>query len=252
MNRSIIKSRAGYEICCRHTLTGTEDKVVLIMHGFGSSKESFTAEMLAQYLPQKGIGTFAFDFPAHGESPVSGDQLTLTNCLADMEAAEEEIKRFAPGARIGYFGSSFGAYMTLLYLASAAEQGREYGNKAFLRSAAVEMPQLLANRTKEGAALLECQGYLMADEDYVRPLKLTREFFDELDANDVFEAYQTGTAELYMVHGSADDVASPEAAARFAEQAGAQLTVIDGGDHQLSLPGMPEQVIALAERFFSK
>lgn len=250
MNRSIIQSGAGYEICCGHTLTGTEDKVVLIMHGFGSSKKSFTAEMLAERLPAAGIGTFAFDFPAHGESPAAGEQLTLANCLADMEAAEEEIKRLAPGAEIGYFGSSFGAYMTLLYLASAAERNRKTGKKAFLRSAAVEMPKLLPNKTPEGATSLAERGYLIADEDYQRPLKLTRRFFHELDANDVFQKYKAWTARLAMVHGGADEVASPEAAARFAEFAGAELTMIPGGDHSLSLPGMPERVLALALSFF--
>lgn len=248
----MIKSRAGYEIPCLHTITGTEKKAVLIMHGFGSSKESFTAQMLAEHFPKAGIGTFAFDFPAHGESPAAGEQLTLTNCLADMERAESELRRLAPEAEIGYFGSSFGAYMTLLYLASAADEGRAFGKKAFLRSAAVEMPLLLANKTPEGAKLLAEQGYLMADEDYLRPLKLTQEFFDELDANDVFQRYRAGTAELAMVHGTGDDTASPEAARRFAAQAEAQITMIRGGDHQLSLPGMPQQVVELAASFFGE
>lgn len=244
-----IKGTNGYEIPCTHTLTGAEKKAVLIMHGFGSSKESPTAQMLAEHFPKQGIGTLALDFPAHGESTVDGAYLTLANCLADMKAAEEEIRRLAPKAEIGYFGSSFGAYMTLLYLAS----GQAGGKKAFLRSSAVEMPEILRQRAAGERGLLEKQGYLMADEDYLRPLKLVREFFDELAANDVFEIYTAGRPEnvrLHMVHGTADETASFEAAARFAQLSGAEFTSLEGGDHRLSLPGMPEKVTELAAGFF--
>lgn len=249
MVKTTVTGTKGYDIPCLHTLTGGEKRAVLIMHGFGSSKESPTARMLAEDFPQAGIGTLAFDFPAHGESPADGERLTLTNCLADMKAAEEEIRRLAPEAEIGYFGSSFGAYMTLLYLAS----GKAGGRRAFLRSSAVEMPKILREWASEERELLEQQGYLMADEDYVRPLKLMREFFDELDANDLFEIYEAGSrkgAELCMIHGRADETASFEAAARFARLSGAAFTAVEGGDHRLSLPGMPEQVSRLAMRFF--
>lgn len=249
MTGTRIKGTNGYEIPCIHTLTGAEKKAVLIIHGFGSSKESPTAQMLAERFPQKGIGTLAMDLPAHGESPVDGERLTLANCLADMKAAEQELKRLAPEADIFYFGSSFGAYLTLLYLAS----GKAGGRKAFLRSSAVEMPKILRKRASENRELLEKQGCLTVDENYVRPLKLMRGFFDELDANDVFERYKAGgadSAELYMVHGSLDETASFEAAKDFAGLAGAQFTVLEGGDHRLSLPGMPEQVTELAAGFF--
>lgn len=247
MANIMIQGKNGYEIACVQAATGREEKAVLIMHGFGSSKDGFTAAMLTEEFPKKGIAALAFDFPAHGESPVDGDFFTLENCLADMASAEEALKRLAPKAEIGYFGSSFGAYMTLLYLAS----GKASGKKAFLRSAAVEMPDLLANRTEAGKRLLEQQGYIMEEEEGMRPLKLTQRLFDGLDANDVFQQYKRGTALLHMVHGTEDEAASFEAARRFAELKGAKLTVLEGGDHQLSRPGMPEQVLDLAAKFFS-
>lgn len=242
-----LTAKEGRLIPCAHTLTGKEKQVILIFHGFGSSKESPTVKMLEEHLPQKGMGTFAIDFPAHGESPADGASLTLENCLSDMSAAEQEVKRLAPGAEIGYFGSSFGAYMTLLYLAA----GKGTGKRAFLRSAAVEMPDILRSRAGEaGKQLLEQQGYLMADEGYVRPLKLVQELFDELDENNVFDKYKKGIARLRMVHGTKDEEASFEAAERFARMAGAEFTAVEGGDHQLSRPGMPERVLELAQGFF--
>lgn len=246
MKKEMLKSRKGYEIPCLHTLTGDERKAVLIAHGFGSSKESPTAAMLAEALPQEGIGTLAFDFPAHGDSPVDGLKLTMGNCLDDLAAAEARIRELAPDAEIGYFGSSFGAYTVLNYLAERQPAGK----KAFLRSAAVEMPKLFHHKTEDEQRQLEEKGYVMLDQDYLRPLKLTQAFFDDLDAHDVFQLYRTGLAELAMVHGSEDETASPEAARRFAKEFGARLVMIPGGDHRLSHPGMPEEVLRLAAAFF--
>lgn len=241
-----ITGADGRIIPCIHTLTGDEDRAVLIFHGFGSSKESPTAELLAEVFPRKGLGTLAIDFPAHGDSPADGTSLTLAACLADMKAAEQELKRLAPKAKPAYFGSSFGAYMTILYLASGQAEGRD----AFLRSAAVEMPKILREKIAPDKELLERQGYLMADENYRRPLKLARAFFRELDENDVFSRYKKGTARLHMIHGTLDETASFEAAKRFAEGAGAGFTALEGGDHRLSLPGMPEKTAELAAGFF--
>ena len=80
--------RDSYDIPYRME-KGSGDKVVIVAHGFASSKESPTVEMLAKELPEKGIGVAALDFPAHGESPVDGEFLTVKNCvrdLGDMEA----------------------------------------------------------------------------------------------------------------------------------------------------------------------
>lgn len=246
MKKERIAGINGYTIPCRHTLAAGQRMAVLIAHGFGSSKESPTALMLERELPKIGIGTFAFDFPAHGESPVDGEQLTVDHCIDDMAMAEETIKTLAPEAKVGYFGSSFGAYITLLYLA----YGRGEGRRAFLRSAAVEMPKLFSNKTPEQQKQLSEQGFVILDLDYVRPLKLTEAFFRSLERQDVFQIYRNGEAVLRMVHGDCDETASFEAARRFADKFGAELIPFPGGDHRLSLPGMPERVGELAANFF--
>lgn len=246
--RMWISGKDGYEIPCIRALSGIEKKAVIVCHGFGSSKESPTASMLLEHLPEAGIGVLAFDFPAHGESPVDGEHLTISDCLQSLSAVETELRTAAPEAEINYFGSSFGAYITLLYLSS----GKGKGRKAFLRSAAVEMPLLLRQITASEQDVLEKQGWFTFECDYVRPLKLTQAIFDELGHYNVFEIYRKGMVELMMVHGSRDETASPQAALRFAEKAGAEMVMLPGGDHRLSLEGMPETVLELARTFFSK
>ena len=66
--------------------------------------------------------------------------LRVPFCMDDLETVEAWIRAKSPQVEVCYFASSFGAYITLLSL-SRAPRNRP---RAFLRSAAVTMPQLVA------------------------------------------------------------------------------------------------------------
>ena len=112
----MIPGREGYSIPVLYNISGEEPTVVLISHGFGSTKESPTVELMAKFLKKQGMGFLALDFPAHGESPVSGEAFTVDNCLSDLSSAEEKILTEAPEAKIFYFSSSFGGYINFTHL----------------------------------------------------------------------------------------------------------------------------------------
>ena len=148
---------------------------------------------------------------------------------------------------MSYFGSSFGAYITLLRLARHPRPQA----KAFLRSAAVTMPRLVDTWVDERArADLDRQGYFVPDYDYVREMRITPAFLQDLADHDVFSRYQKGQATLAMIHGGQDSVAPVADARRFAEIFGAQLTLVPQGEHQLMGPGELEQVLDRAVSFF--
>lgn len=247
MKKETISGLNGYDIPCLNNLSGGERMAVIISHGFGSSKESPTAQAIAAALLEHGIGTYSFDFPGHGDSPVDGEQLRISNCLNNLAAVEAHVRELMPEADIAYFSSSFGAYINLIYLATCPHVGR----KSFLRCAAVDMPRLFRNgTTPEQYAQLDEQGYISMDFDYIRPLKITREFYDDLEAHDVFKLCWPDMAELAMIHGDADETASVVDARRFAKQFGARLTEVKGADHRIMIPGGMEQVIDAAVQFF--
>ena len=239
-----LKSRRGYDIPCHVTWNG-EDRVLIVCHGFGSSKSSPMVLALEDFMPERGIGVVSFDFPAHGESPVW--DLRVTWCMDDLAAVEAWVRAEKPEARIGYFGSSFGAYTALNYLAAFPHAGK----KAFLRSSAVVMHHLVETWV-DGAAKAEMaeKGYFVPDYDYVREMRVTPLFLEELAAHNVFETYRKGEAELFMVHGGRDSVAPPEAAREFARRFGAEFLEIPEGEHDLMGPGQLERVLAAAEAFF--
>ena len=249
MKKETIAGKNGYAIPGVKNLDGAEKMAVIISHGFGSSKESPTAVMLAEALPDYGIGTYAFDFPGHGDSPVDGERLRIDTCLDDLAAVEARVREIAPDAGIAYFSSSFGAYINLLYLAKRPH----FGRKSFLRSAAVKMPEIFAkNATEEDEEELKTRGFVLLDEGFARPLKITRAFRDDLSANNVFALYKADLAEIAMIHGDQDETASIKDACRFAEKFNAKLTIVRGGEHRLMDVIARAQVLHAATDFFSK
>ncbi len=248
MKKETIRGLNGYDIPCLNNLSGNQRMTVIISHGFGGCKEGPTAQAVAAALLKHGIGTYSFDFPAHGDSPVDGEQLRISNCLNDLAAVEAHVYELMPEAEIAYFSSSFGAYINLIYLATRPHLGK----KSFLRCAAVDMPRLFRNFTSPAQyAQLDTQGSIIMDYGYVRPLKVTRQFYDDLEAYDVFKLCRSDMAELALIHGDADKTAPLVDARRFAKQFGARLTEIQGADHCFMIPGGIEQVIEAAVQFFS-
>lgn len=148
MKHEWIPTETGWSVPCLHRIGGGEALVCVSAHGFGSSKSSPTNQLLLQGLPARGVGVLAFDFPLHGESPDGAPPLRLETCFDALAAAEARARSLAPRAQVVYFGSSFGAYVTLLYLTQRPQAGR----RAFLRSAAVCMPELFHHKTPEEEA----------------------------------------------------------------------------------------------------
>ena len=246
MQQAWLTSRHGYAIPCRWNWTG-QRRVVIVCHGFGSSKESPMARAVAEALPRRGVGTVRFDFPSHGESPVWQEGLRVPYCIDDLEQVEQAILAQDPAAEIGYFSSSFGAYITLLRLARDPRPGA----RAFLRAAAVTMPDLVETWVDQPAReALDRQGYFVPDYDYVREMRLSRAFLEDLSQGDVFARWRPELAELVMVHGTQDSVVPVEGVRRFAKTFGARLTEFPQGEHPLLGPGEAEQILTMAGDFF--
>lgn len=206
-------------------------------------------QALNEAMPKAGIGVYSFDFPSHGESPVGAAGLRVPFCIDDLAVVEERVHSMAPKAKIFYFASSFGAYITLLYLSRRTARGK----RAVLRSAAVCMPELVQSWLNENSeAKLDKQGYFVPDYDYVREMRITKNFLQDLAEHDVMNRYQAGIAELCMVHGAEDSVAPLQDAKAFAEAFGADLVVFPEGEHSLMGEGELEDVLKRAIAYFNK
>ena len=255
MRKFTVSKANSHKVSCVEQIPDVPKGIVIAVHGFTSSKESPTVQMLLRRLPAAGIGVVGIDLPSHGVEDSYEEELRVGSGIDSIEAAEQYVRERYPDQDIYYFASSFGAYLTALYISTRPHKGR----KAFFRSAAVNMPSLFLkdNPSEEEARLmkeLDEKGFFEQGFGLGRPVRVTRGFVDDLANNDLFEKFDPerfGHHSIAMAHGAEDTVIDPAKAAAFASKYHVTETIFDGEGHSLSNdPGTPDKVADLAIAHF--
>lgn len=255
MEKLILQKKNGQQIACVKEIPASPKGIAIVLHGFASSKESSTVTMLLRRFPAAGIGVFAIDQPAHGEEASAKEELRIGACIDSLATAEEYVVTNYPETEIFYFGSSFGAYITGLYISSRPHKGR----KVFFRSAAVNMPSLFIkeNPTKEEQQLLddlEEKGYMQPSLDMGSPIRVTKAMMSDLAETDLFLLFDPnrfGENKVMMAHGAEDEVIDPAAAARFADRFNIPIRFFAGEGHSISNDETsPDHIADLAIEWF--
>ncbi len=100
--RSIGTNR--YPIACKLCVPDGEVRgAILSAHGFASSKDSATQKAVVRAGTRHGLSVLCFDFPAHGESEVGEDRLTVEkNIILQAKDAALRMRRRRPFLVSGY------------------------------------------------------------------------------------------------------------------------------------------------------
>ena len=250
-----IKKPDQHTVSCLKEVPENPRGIVIAIHGFSSSKECATYKTLFRKMPEAGYGVIGIDLPGHGFEESLQETLSIEGSKNSIEAAEQYAAAQYPGLPVFYFASSFGAYLTGLYVSTRPHGGR----KAFFRSAAVNMPDLFVKKhpteqDRKILAALEEKGYFDANIETAKPVRITREMFRDFETNDLFQIFDPtafgGTA-VRMAHGEKDTVIDPKAAERFADRYHIPLTFFKNEGHSLSdHPGTADRVAELAIAFY--
>ena len=247
-----ITKQDGQGISCVMEVPEPPKGIVIVVHGFSSSKDCATYQLLLRRLPAAGYGMFGIELPGHGTGDSSRELLRIPGAIDSIETAERYVAEQYPSVPIFYFASSFGAYLTGLYISTREHKGK----KAFFRSAAVNMPELFVNGSRMGddqtvRKELEEKGYFDANAGLGRPVRITKEMLHDLEETDLFSLYHPQDTQVMMAHGEEDAVIDPAAAKAFSEKFGVPLVMFPGEGHSLGTdPVTPDRVADLAIRFF--
>ena len=176
-----IRKKDSNIVPCVKSIPEKPKGIVIAIHGFSSSKECATYQMLLRRLPEAGYGMIGIELPGHGREEALQETLRIEGCMNSIEAAEKYISETWPGTEGFYFSSSFGAYITGLYISTREHLGR----KAFFRSAAVNMPALFVRenpneRESKWLAELDQNGYFDTNVDLGAPVRITKEMYHDL------------------------------------------------------------------------
>ena len=248
-----IRKQDGNIVSCVKEIPDNLRGIVIAIHGFSSSKECPTYQLLLRRMPPEGFGVIGIDLPGHGFEESAREELRIDGALDSIQTAEQYATEHYPGIKICYFASSFGAYLTGLYISTRPH----FGRKAFFRSAAVNMPDLFVKehpteKDRKMLQVLEERGYFEAKFETSRPVRITRGMYHDLETTDLFEIFNKnryGDNKVMMVHGAEDSTIDPNVAIRFAEQFDIPIRLLEKEDH--SLAGVAEQVADLAIDFYN-
>ena len=98
LEKSFLLERDGLKIPCKlsEPVTHAPRKIVLGVHGFGGSTNDEIQVGIAEEMRLFGAAVLRFDFPAHGQSPMTDKDYTLKNCVETLLAAARHAREQYP------------------------------------------------------------------------------------------------------------------------------------------------------------
>jgi len=173
---------------------GRHDSIVILMHGFVSSKEN--NYMVAEALQESNIDSLAFDFNGHGGSDGDFADFTLTKAIEDCKAAVEFAKSKGY-ERIGLFGFSIGGFVAL--------GAMKNGVKADSAVLCAPLSDFHAIFGRVDLKEWKESGMLRAP-NLGLSIRLNYSFYEDGMNHNSYESYSKVTVPMLIVHGTNDDI----------------------------------------------
>jgi hypothetical protein len=217
-------------------------KIVLLVHGFMSNKESETNLELTKRLLIKGIATVRLDLFGHGQSDGLFQQLTLSRCLHQVEGLIAWIMKEGY-EEIALVGSSFGGLIAIHTTAKHPELVC-----LALKCPVSNYPILWQSRLGNGGIAQWKQEGLFSFIFDDQKARLEYGFYEDLlKVNTYAEVSHIKTPTL-IVHGDADDDVPADQSIRLCDtlrlpHPKKELVLIPGADHAFSKPEDFNQMI---------
>ena len=233
-----------YPISCKiiKSAEGCVEKTILGIHGFCGSKESFMLTKIGEAAAGRNAALICFDLPAHGQSAASDDQLTIENCLKDIEIISEWICQTYPDADRNLFATSFGGFLALQCL------DRFYDHKMILRAPAVTMPEhILLDLIDDDLETYRRRG--RTETGFERKIKLPYAFYEEIQHYTVMNRNYDHPA--LILHGDLDEVVPRADISHFCQNnLNFVLKTIPNTEHRILDPAIQHHVVDLAMDWF--
>ena len=247
LEKSFLLERDGLKIPCKlsEPVTHAPRKIVLGVHGFGGSTNDEIQVGIAEEMRLFGAAVLRFDFPAHGQSPMTDKDYTLKNCVETLLAAARHAREQYPDVEdLCIFATGFGAYVTLI----ALEELLELPGKVKL---VVQTPCVRMHDTLLAMLSMSQETFWVMDHMTIRaerPFDVTYRFYEELHEH---VALRPHPIPMLILHGEDDDyirLSDIQQFRRINEQS--KLVIIPGVNHRFLEDGAWDMVLDLTRDWF--
>jgi len=242
-----FQSQKGYRLCgiLSDPSGNKKNPIILLCHGFSTSKNGRTYLRLEKMLNEKNLATLRFDFFGHGESEGKFEDITVSEAVDDVLCAIKYLKNFGYG-KIGLFGSSFGGIASIL----AAGQSEKLYVLALKSPVSDYLALLSARDSGRELKVWKEKGFMNVTGADGQSLRLNYIFFEDAEKIDGYAAAKNIKVPTQIVHGDRDETVPLEQSVKAAQLIpGCRLKIIKGADHIYSNPRHFEQLLQLVSRF---
>lgn len=217
----------------------TNNRIIVLCHGFMSSRESRTNLVLTEKLLSENIATCRFNFYGHGEDGHPFQEMTLTRCLEQVEEVFSWIAK-SPYSKVGLMGSSFGGLVAITIAAHHPEL-MALGLKCPVSDYPPIWQALLG---EAGMATWNSDGVLSFATHEGRA-RLSYAFYEDLLQYETYKDAERIQAPTLIVHGDADTDVSFAQSERLFETLRSKkaLERIAGADHRFTKAEDYEQMV---------
>ena len=179
----------------------TKAPMVIMVHGFASSKNARTVTKLAGSFDQLGISSFRFDIWGHGESEGKFEDITITEAVDDILQAIAFLKSQGY-AKIGLVGSSFGGISSIM---AASKTDKLFA--LALKSPVSDYGEVeLLILGEKGIQEWKDRGYTHYTNGEGKALRLKYSFYEDFKNNDAYQAATKIKIPTVIVHGDQDEI----------------------------------------------
>lgn len=242
-----FENTKGNKLCgiLANPTSDKEKPVMILCHGFNTSKDSYTNVRLEKILSEQGISTFRFDFFAHGESEGTLEEITISEAIDDVLNAVRFLKELGY-SKIGLVGSSFGGMASVI----AASKTDDLLILALKSPVSGHLGKLVAQEAKQQIKTWKEKGFIYYTSSEERKIKLDYSFFEDAEKANGYEAAQKIKIPTVIVHGDKDESIPVEQSKKLAGLIkSSNLEIIEGADHRYSKPEDFEKMLDFISKF---
>lgn len=244
-----FKNSKGDKLCgiLSNPTTETDCPIVILCHGFTTSKDSSTSVALEKRLNEKEIATLRLDFFGHGESEGNFAEITVSEGVDDALCAIDFLK--SKGfSKIGIYGGSYGGSVGLM----AASKNNDLYVLA-LKAPVSDWKDKIFHKGDADLEEWRVRGWKEHTNSAGKVSKLNFTFFEDFDNNNSFNVADNITVPTIIIHGDKDKSVPVEQSIRLDSMLpDSRLEILKGTDHFFSEPENFQKMIDFITDFIVK
>lgn len=219
--------------------------VVILVHGFASSKDSRTFPSLVKKLEEQNITSFRIDLYAHGESEGNFEEITISKAVDGIISAYNFLKKEGYN-HIGLFGSSFGGNSSIM----AASKLKNIFTLVLKCPDTNYKVREEETKTQKELADWKLKGYRMRQVSKGKELKINYSMFEDSKNNNGWEIAPTISIPTLIIHGDKDEIVPVNHSIKMSKlMPDCTLHIIIGAGHRFEKPKESQELIETSVSF---